>query len=142
MITFTKEHEAKLDAMLATAIKKNRIYQYGVGQIINVVELLHTVSINTLVKMLSSLKKQIAAEEDKDEWNDTVVNTEKLDQLREDRDLINYIIGYKRKNLEIAANAKKKAELTAKLAELKESTKTPEDRIKEMEAALAKLDEF
>lgn len=142
MITFTKEHEAKLDAMLATAIKKNRIYQYGVGQIVNVVELLHTVSINTLVKMLSSLKKQIATEEDKDEWNDSVVNTEKLDQLREDRDLINYIIGYKRKNLEIAANAKKKAELTAKLAELKESTKTPEDRIKEMEAELAKLEEF
>lgn len=142
MITFTKEHEAKLDAMLATAIKKNRIYQYGVGQIFNVVELLHTVSINTLVRMLSSLKKQIATEEDKDEWNDSVVNTEKLDQLREDRDLINYIIGYKRKNLEIAANAKKKAELTAKLAELKESTKTPEDRIKEMEAELAKLEEF
>ena len=142
MITFTKEHESKLDVMLATAIKKNRIYQYGIGQTFTVVELLHTVSINTLVKMLSSLKKQISTEEDKDEWNDSVVNTEKLDQLREDRDLINYIIGYKRKNLEIAANAKKKAELTAKLAELKESTKTPEDRIKEMEAELAKLEEF
>ena len=142
MITFTKEHEAKLDVMLAKAVKENRIFQYGVGQIFTVIELLHTVSINTLVKILSSLKKQIATEEDKDEWNDSVVNTEKLNQLREDRDLINYIIGYKRKNLEIAANAKKKAELTAKLAELRESTKTPEDRIKETEAELAKLEEF
>jgi hypothetical protein len=54
--------------------------------------------------------------------------------------MINLIIGWKRFNMEKEANARKKAELTEKLTELKESQKTPEDRIKEMEAELAALD--
>lgn len=141
MVTFTKEHEAKLDVMLAKAVKKNHIIQYGIGQIYTVIELLHAVSMGTLRKMYSSLKKQIAAEEDKDEWN-SVTNTDKLDQLREDRDLVNYIIGYRSKNEEIAALAKKKAELLAKRAELKKSTMTPGDLMKEIDDELAKLEEF
>jgi len=35
-----------------------------------------------------------------------------------------------------------KEELTQQLAALKESTKTPEDRIKELEAKLKEYDEF
>ena len=42
-------------------------------------------------------------------------------------------------NLERNEIDAKKRELSAKLAELKESQKTPEDRIKEMEAELASL---
>ena len=62
--------------------------------------------------------------------------------MKDTKELVNLIIGWKRKNMEIAENKAKKAALTTKLAELKESTKTPEDRIKEMEAELAALDEF
>jgi hypothetical protein len=42
--------------------------------------------------------------------------------------------------MENEANARKKAELEAKLKELKESQKTPEDRIKELEAEISQLD--
>ena len=140
---FTKEHEEKLDKLIAKAVKENRVFNYGLGQGGNtVMNILHTVTIESLRKILSTIKKLIQTEEDKDEWSSKDVDSKKLERLREDRELVNLAIGYKIKNLEIAANAKKKAELTAKLAELQESTKTPEDRIKEMEAELAKLDEF
>ena len=42
--------------------------------------------------------------------------------------------------MEVAEAKAKKAELTAQLKELKESQKTPEDRIKELEAQLTAID--
>jgi len=86
------------------------------------------------------LAKRIEQLESRDEWIDP--DNEKLSQLKEDKELVNLIVGWKRLNLERAENARKKEELSKKLAELKESTKTPEDRIKEMEAELAELEEF
>lgn len=140
---FTKEHEEKLDKLIAKAVKENKVFNYGLGQSGNtVMNIIHTVSIEGLRKILSTVKKLIQTEEDKDEWSSKDVDSKKLERLREDRELVNLAIGYRCKNLEIAANAKKKAELAAKLAELKESTKTPEDRIKELEQELAKLEEF
>ena len=43
--------------------------------------------------------------------------------------------------MEVEENIKKKAELTAKLKELKDSQKSPEDKIKELEAELSAIDE-
>ena len=78
--------------------------------------------------------------EEADEWVNP--DNDKLAQMKNLKELVNLIIGWKRYNLEIQENKIKKAELTKKLEELKESTKTPEDRIKEMEAQLKELDEF
>lgn len=140
---FTKEHEEKLDKLIAKAVKENKVFNYGLGQSGNtVMNIIHTVSIEGLRKILSTIKKLIQIEEDKDEWSSKNVDSKKLERLREDRELVNLAIGYRIKIREIADNAAKKAELKAKLAELKESTKTPEDRIKEMEAKLAELEEF
>ena len=141
-INFTKEHMARLTDLAIIALFNKVNVNTKLGQVLNIYELLHTDTIESLRKILSNIKKLIQTEEDKDEWSSKDVDSKKLERLREDRELVNLAIGYKIKNLEIAANAKKKAELTAKLAELQESTKTPEDRIKEMEAELAKLDEF
>jgi chromosome segregation ATPase len=65
---------------------------------------------------------------------------EKLEALKKQKELVNLIIGWKRHNLEIQEARAKKAELTAQLDELKESQKTPEDRIKELEAKLQEID--
>ena len=62
--------------------------------------------------------------------------------MKDAKELVNLIIGWKRYNLELDENARKKEELIEKLAELKESQKTPEDRIKELEAQLKELEEF
>jgi hypothetical protein len=139
-INFTKEHEAKLDALAIKMLKENGIVRTSMGQVLNIVELMHTTSINQLNNIRSALLKAIQKKEEGDEWIEA--DTSVLDEMKDTKELVNLIIGWKRKNMEIAEAKAKKAELTKKLEELKESTKTPQDRIKEMEAALAELDEF
>ena len=139
-INFTKEHEAKLDALAIKMLKENGIVRTSMGQALNIVELMHTTSINQLNNIRTALLKAIQKKEEGDEW--VAADTSVLDEMKDTKELVNLIIGWKRKNMEIAEAKAKKTELTKKLAELKESTKTPEDRIKEIEAELAALDEF
>ena len=139
-INFNKEHMEKLQALVCKMLFNNGEIRSKIGTPLSIVELLHTTSINSLNEIKASLAKQIEKQESRDEWVDP--DNEKLAQLKEAKELVNLIVGWKRYNMEIAENKRKKAELTEKLAELKESTKTPEDRIKEMEAELAALDEF
>lgn len=139
-INFGKEHEEKLNALAVKFLKENKVVRTAMGQILNIVELMHTTSINQLNNIRTALLKQIQKKEEGDEWVET--DTSALEEMKDTKELVNLIIGWKRKNIEIEENKAKKAELTKKLSELKESTKTPEDRIKEMEAELAALDEF
>ena len=139
-INFTKEHEEKLNSLAIKFLKENKVVHTTMGQVLDIVELMHTTSINQLNSIRTSLLKSIQKKEEGDEWIET--DTSALDEMKDTKELVNLIIGWKRKNIEIAEAKAKKAELTKKLTELKESTKTPEDRIKEMEAELAALDEF
>ena len=136
-INFTKEHYAKLKELVVEALFDGEIFRTKLGQILNVYELIHTVSINQLNEIKNSLADKIQKLESKDEWVE--VDTAELNELKTQKELVNLIIGYKRFNLERNEIDAKKRELSAKLAELKESQKTPEDRIKEMEAELASL---
>ena len=139
-INFTKEHMQKLSELACKMLFNNGIIRNKLGQPLNIVELLHTTTINQLLEMKTQLSKKIEQQESKDEWIDP--DNDKLTELKESKELINLIIGYKRLLLEQAENSRKKEELSKKLAELKESTKTPEDRIKELETQLAELEEF
>lgn len=137
-INFQKEHFAKLVNLVAQAAMNNISINTKLGQPLNIVELLHTTSINTLNNIKASLTNKIRSIEDRDEWVET--NTDELENIKAQKELINLIVGWKRWKMEVEENRKQKEELTKKLTELKESTKTPEDRIKEMEAQLAALD--
>lgn len=137
-IKFTKEHFAKLKELAAQALFEGTILRTKLGQPLNIYELIHTTSINQLNEIKNGLAKQIEKIEGGDEWINP--DSEKLEGLKNSKELVNLIIGLKRYSMEKADNERKKEELTSKLAELKESQKTPEDRIKEMEAELAALD--
>lgn len=126
--------ELSVDALLS-----NMTVTTNLGSPLNIVELMHTTSINQLNNIKQALSKKIEKLEAADEWV-ADPNSEKIEEVRKTKELVNLIIGYKRYNLELAENKKKKEELTKKLSELKESTKTPEDRIKELEAELASMD--
>ena len=134
MVHFTKENYETLRKLAADMLFANEVISYGVGQPKNIIELLHTTSIETLNKIKQTLSKRIEEQENKDEWVDP--DNSKLDKLRKKKELVNLIIGWKRFNLEKDAQAYKKAELTKKLNELVESQKTPADRIKELQAEL------
>lgn len=137
-INFTKEHMARLQDLAITALFSKKVFTTKLGQPLNIFELIHTTSINQLNEMKSQVAKKIEKIEDADEWISP--DNDKLQSLKDSKELINLVIGFKRFNAELSENARKKEELTEKLAELKESQKTPEDRIKEMEAELAALD--
>ena len=138
-INFTKEHEEKLNEFIVEMWKEDIVVIGKLGQPMNICEL-KVLSPNSLNDLKLIYDKKISSLESKDEWIDP--ENDKLDLYRFIRNGLNLLVGFKRKQIQIAENKAKKAELTKKLAELKESTKTPQDRIKEMEAALAELEEF
>jgi hypothetical protein len=137
-INFTKEHFAKLKELAAQALFEGTVIRTKMGSPLNIFELVHCISVNQLNEIKNALVKQIEKIETGDEW--TNPDNNKIEGLKANKEMVNLIIGWKRFNMEKEANARKKAELTEKLTELKESQKTPEDRIKEMEAELAALD--
>lgn len=137
-INFTKQHYQDLVNLVAQAAMNHVVINTKMGQPLDIVALLHTTSINTLNDIKASLVKKIRGIEDRDEWVDA--DTVVLDTLKGQKELVNLIVGWKRWKMEIDENRKKKENLTKKLAELKESTKTPEDRIKEIEAELNSMD--
>ena len=140
-INFSETHMNRLKELACKMLFANGVIYSANGLTpLNIVELIHTQTPTQLNNIKAGLDKKINQIESRDEWLDP--DNSKLDTIREARELVNLIVGWKRLNIEKAENARKKEELTKKLAELKESTKTPEDRIKEMEAQLKELEDF
>ena len=137
-INFTKQNYQDLVNLVAQAAMNHVVINTKMGQPLDIVALLHTTSINTLNDIKASLVKKIRNIEDRDEWVEA--DPDELAAIKAQKELVNLVVGWKRWTMEINANKQKKAELTKKLDALKESTKTPEDRIKEMEAELAAID--
>ena len=139
-INFTKDHMQRLLDLADAALFDRMTVTTKLGQQLNIYELLHTTSINQLNEIKIGLAKKIEKIESSDEW--IAPDNDKLQSMKDTKELVNLIIGWKRYNLELDENARKKEELSKKLTELKESQKTPEDRIKELEAQLKELEEF
>lgn len=139
-INFTQDHFAQMQHLLLGMLMSNTTVTTKLGGELNVVELLHTTTINTLNSIRLSLSKHIENLESKDEWIADNTSQEALDKAKAQKELVNLIIGYKRYMLEREETKRKRAAIEAKLTELKESQKTPEDKIKELETELAGLD--
>lgn len=139
-INFTKEHFDKMCYFATTMLLENGTITTKMGQTLNVVELLHTTTINTLNAIRLGLVKRIENLENQDEWVASAQSQLELDKAKAQKEFINLIIGYKRYRLEVEETAKKKMSLMAKIAKMKEEAKTPEDRLKEAEAELSALD--
>ena len=139
-INFTQEHFQRMQSLLMQMLLNNETISSKLGQPLNVVELLHTTSINGLNSIRLSLAKQIENLENADEWVASSVSQNKLDNLKAAKETVNLIIGYKRFLLKVAENKAKRDELKAKIAQMKEEAKTPGDRLKEAEAELEALE--
>jgi predicted nucleic acid-binding Zn-ribbon protein len=139
-INFTKEHYVKMSGLAFAMLVNNETISSKMGQPLNIVELMHTTTVQTLNDMRLNIGKQIEKLESQDEWVSTDNTQERLEKLKKQKELLNLIIGWKRKKLEIEEAQYKKRTLTEQLNKLKEEQKTPEDRIKELEEQLAGLD--
>ena len=138
-INFTKEHFEKLKAYAVEMLFMRETVTTKLGQTLNIVELLHTTTINTLNSIRLQLSKEIETVENQDEWVSGETSQRKLENLKAKKELVNLIIGYKRFTQEQHEIAHERAELEQELKRLKESQKTPEDKIKELESKLETL---
>lgn len=139
-INFKKEHFDKLKELAVKALFNNDTVVGRLGNPIDIVELIHGTAINSLNQIRLSLAKKIEGLEGKDEWAADDTNQVSLEKAKEQKDLVNLIIGYKRYKQEVADNKANKKALQEQLSALKESQKTPEDKIKELEAQLANIE--
>lgn len=139
-INFTKEHFEKLKALAVEMLLSNDVVLTKLGQSLNIVELIHTTTINTLNSIRLSIAKSIENLENQDEWVASSSSQSMLDDLKRKKELVNLIIGYKRWKAEKVETERQRRELNDQLKALKESQKTPEDKIKELEEKLKTLD--
>lgn len=137
-INFTPTHFERMKELAVEMLLDNEVIVGKLGQQFNIVDLIHTTTINTLNSMRVGIAKAIENLENADEWVDSA-NQEKIEKLTRQKELVNLIIGYKRWLLEQNELSELKKNLKKTLADLKESQKTPEDKIKEIEAQLAEL---
>lgn len=138
-INFTKEHFEKLKTYALEMLFSNEAVNTNLGQPLSIVELLHTTTINTLNSIRLTLSKGIETIENQDEWVSGETSQRKLENLKAKKELVNLIIGYKRFTQEQHEIARERASLEDELVRLKESQKTPEDKIKELESKLETL---
>lgn len=138
-INFTQEHFEKLKAYAVEMLFTQETVTTKLGQTLNIVELLHTTTINTLNSIRLQLGKDIETIENQDEWVSGNNSQRKLESLKAKKELVNLIIGYKRFVQEQTEIARERASIEDELVRLKESQKTPEDKIKELESKLNDL---
>jgi hypothetical protein len=138
-VNFTAENKSRLEELATKFLFGNLPIQGPIGTSMRVEDLLHNTSVNSLVTMNSHLKKQIASMSDLDEWSCTDADTWKLERLKETQELVSLVIGYKKWLAEQEEISEKKAALAAQIDSLKESQKTPAERIAELESQLANL---
>lgn len=138
-INFTKEHFEKLKTYAVEMLFLNETINTNLGQPLSIVELLHTTTINTLNSIRLTLSKGIETIENQDEWVSGETSQRKLENFKAKKELVNLIIGYKRFTQEQHEIARERAEIEKELTRLKESQKTPEDKIKELESKLETL---
>lgn len=138
-INFTQENKTQLESLAVKFLFKNISIETTLGTTCNIAELIHTTSIKSLAIIYQNLKKKINTLEEADRWSRSETENTYLEVLKEKLTFVDLLIGYKKWLIEEAELEKKKTELTEKLEELKESQKSPADRIAEIEAELAKL---
>jgi predicted nucleic acid-binding Zn-ribbon protein len=127
-INFTKEHFSRMNELLLDYLLKNKSIPTRIGGTISVVEL--RILLDKNIERLSS----------QDEWTKSDVEQEKLANAKTTRELVNLVIGYKRYNLELTEIKNKQEELTAQIEALKDSQKTPDDKIAELQKELDSLE--
>lgn len=137
-VNFTAEDFNKLKEMVATAVIDNVLVSGPMGQIYNVYELVHTLSIRSLRSLSASLTKKRADLAVDDGWVENP-NEDKIAALDFQVTLISYIIGYKLREEEKRSELIEKEAIMQQLAELERSQKSPAEIMEDLRKRLAEL---
>lgn len=138
-VNFTSEHEATLRSKAVSYLFEGKTFKAAIGTELNIHQLLHDTSLNSLDKLLVSLKKEIENLSSGSKWKLTDYQQRKLEELKNREQFIDLLIGYKMFLDQEEKRTEKIKQLKSKLTVLKESKKTPDEKIAELEAEIASL---
>ena len=140
MINFTKQHKTELQQLIFEAVTKRWQVATKLGMNLDVMDIFHTATIQTLRNIRKDLTNKLNSFED-DEWSDkSVQDDEKVAYYNMSIKLINLAIGYRLWKQEQYELESKKAALELRLKLLKEDQKTPEEKIAELEEEISKME--
>ena len=139
MVNFTEQHKQELQQLVFQAATENWQVATKLGMNLNVLDILHSVSIQTLRNIRKDLTSKLNNFED-DEWSEkSTQDDEKIAYYNMSIKLINLVIGYRLYKHEQHELEDKRTALEVQIENLKESQKTPEDKIAELEEQLNNL---
>ena len=135
-INFTAEHRDELNKLFLDLAFGGEMLSGKFGaNTLSPYDILHHTSIGTLTSLRNQLKKEIsAAEANDDEWSASETEQKQLSLKKKWATFIHLTIGYLKSKAEEAKNQDAIRKLDAKIANLEEATKSPEDKIAELKA--------
>lgn len=139
MINFTENDKKRLEELALKFLFENVSIESTMGSSLTVHEVLHNVTPKGLSIMLTNHKKRIATLEEADRWSRTDAENATLSLMQEKYEFIDLCLGYNKYRMEQVEIAAKKKQLESQINTLKESQKTPAEKIAELEAELSKL---
>ena len=128
MKAFTKTHFDNLSQLIIEALFKDKTFYNNLNMPITVYDLVNNTTINSLTSMYSKALRKLNEIEQQNEWKE--IDTTELIKTTQ---LLNLLIGYKTYSNEVEERKEKKKLLEEKLNTLKEASKSPEEKIKEIE---------
>ena len=128
MKAFTKTHFDNLSQLIIEALLKDKTFYNNINMPITVYDLVNNTTINSLTSMYSKALRKLNEVEQQNEWKETDTT-----ELIKTTQLLNLLIGYKTYSNEVKERKEKKKLLEEKLNTLKEASKSPEEKIKEIE---------
>jgi len=138
-VNFTKENLIKLQELALKLLFEGILIQGILGTALNIYQLLHETTSNTLQTLYMNLKREIDRLENADRWSLTDYQQRKIVARKEQFELIDLLIGYKKWQEQEATAKQQIANLTSELKAIEADNITPEEKIKQIKAKIAEL---
>ncbi len=139
-INFTEEHKTQLKKLLTEMLFSNKAIKGIVGTELNAVQLLHQTSVKTLQQLYIATSKEIETSAKLDRWSLSTYQQNKLEEQKSQLELLDLLIGYKKSESIRESNATILQEKKNTLKILLDEKKTPDERIKELQAEIAEYE--
>lgn len=137
-MNFTEEHLRQLKELVFLAVVKNYIIVGKLGQQFTVTDLMMS-SLVTLRNLKKHLQ-QVISNFTEDEWEEkSLVTQDQETYCKNSYNLVNLMLGYRINEAKIQEKEAQKAKLQERIDAIKESTKTPEEKLQELERELDSL---
>jgi len=139
-INFTKEHLAQLEKAMIKQLFDGSAIKGPMGTTLNAHQLLHETSVKSLQQLYVTTTKVIENQSKLDRWSMSDYQQSKLEELKSQAELLDLIIGFKKFEALKEANKIKLEEKRELLNTLRDQSKTPSERIQELESEIAELE--